>query len=92
MINSAVAGYAPFLLVKLIVFPEFAHSAPVFATAQELSEKLAVEIPNEHTRRIQEKAKEHNVTFKPARCSKRIKIQKRAFQHELFDCARRNFV
>ncbi len=61
MIDSAVAGSAPFLPVKLIVFPEFAHAAPVFATAKELIEKLAVEIPNEHTERIWEKAKEHNV-------------------------------
>ncbi len=61
MIDSAVAGSAPFLPVKLVVFPEFAHAAPVFATAQELIEKLAVEIPNEHTERLQQKAKEHNI-------------------------------
>jgi formamidase len=61
MIDSAVAGSAPFLPVKLIVFPEFAHAAPVFASASELLEKLAVEIPNEHTERIREKAKEHNI-------------------------------
>ena len=29
MIDSAVMGSAPFLPVRLIVFPEFAHSAPV---------------------------------------------------------------
>ena len=61
MIDSAVAGSAPFLPVKLVVFPEFAHAAPVFPTAAELIEKLAVEIPNEHTTRICEKAKEHNI-------------------------------
>ncbi|CAA9432901.1 MAG: Nitrilase/cyanide hydratase and apolipoprotein N-acyltransferase [uncultured Pyrinomonadaceae bacterium] len=61
MIDSAVAGAAPFLPVKLIVFPEFAHAAPVFPIAAELIEKLAVEIPNEHTTRIWEKAKEHNI-------------------------------
>ena len=61
MIDSAVAGAAPFLPVKLVVFPEFAHAAPVFATAEELIEKLAVEIPNEHTMRIQQKAKEYNI-------------------------------
>ena len=31
MIESAVAGSAPFLPVRLVVFPEFAHAAPVFA-------------------------------------------------------------
>ena len=39
MIDSAVAGSAPFLPVRLIVFPEFAHSAPVFASVAELLEK-----------------------------------------------------
>lgn len=61
MIDSAVAGSAPFLPVKLIVFPEFAHAAPVFATAAELIEKLAVEIPNEHTEKLEQKAREYNV-------------------------------
>lgn len=61
MIDSAVAGSAPFLPVKLIVFPEFAHAAPVFPTAAELIEKLAVEIPNEHTERLEQKAKEYGV-------------------------------
>jgi predicted amidohydrolase len=61
MIDSAVIGSAPFLPVKLIVFPEFAHAAPVYATAQELIKKLAVEIPNEHTERIAEKAREHDI-------------------------------
>ena len=61
MIDSAVAGAAPFLPVRLIVFPEFGHSAPVFETAKELHEKLAVSIPNEHTERLQQKAREHDV-------------------------------
>ena len=61
MIDSAVAGSAPFLPVRLIVFPEFAHSAPIFATARELVDKLAVEIPNQHTERIESKAKEHGI-------------------------------
>ena len=30
MIDAAVAGSAPFLPVRLVVFPEFAHAAPVF--------------------------------------------------------------
>src|SRR5919112_3213354 len=61
MIDSAVAGSAPFLPVKLVVFPEFAHAAPVFPTAAELIEKLAVQIPNEHTERLQQKAKEYDI-------------------------------
>jgi predicted amidohydrolase len=61
MIDSAIAGSAPFLPVRLVVFPEFAHAAPVFPTAQELIEKLAVEIPNEHTEKLEQKAREHNI-------------------------------
>jgi predicted amidohydrolase len=61
MIDSAVAGSAPFLPVRLLVFPEFAHAAPVFATAKELIEKLAVEIPNEHTELLERKAREYDI-------------------------------
>jgi len=61
MIDSAVAGSAPFLPVRLIVFPEFAHAAPVFASVAELVDKLAVPVPNEHTERLGIKAREHNV-------------------------------
>ena len=61
MIDSAVAGSAPFLPVWLVVFPEFAHAAPVFASAGELKSKLAVEIPNEHTERLADKAREHGI-------------------------------
>lgn len=61
LIDSAIAGAAPFLPVKLVTFPEFAHAAPVFPTVAELLEKLAVEIPNEHTDRLQAKAKEHGI-------------------------------
>ncbi len=34
MIDSAVAGHAPFLPVRLVVFPEFAHAAPIFETCR----------------------------------------------------------
>ena len=61
MIDSAVAGSAPFLPVRLVVFPEFAHAAPVFPTVAELLEKLAVEIPNQHTERLTQKAREHDI-------------------------------
>jgi formamidase len=61
MIDSAVAGSAPFLPVRLVVFPEFAHAAPVFPSAKELIEKLAIEIPNEHTERLEMKAREYDI-------------------------------
>lgn len=61
MIDSAVIGSTPFLPVRLVVFPEFAHSAPVFPDAAQLIKKLAVEIPNQHTDRLHKKAKEYNI-------------------------------
>ena len=61
MIDAAVAGSAPFLPVRLVVFPEFAHAAPVFATVGELLARLALPIPNEHTDRLERKAREHGV-------------------------------
>src|SRR5579883_2351245 len=61
MIDHAVVGYGPFFDVKLIVFPEFAHAAPIYETAGELIERLAVPIPNEHTDRYVKKARERGV-------------------------------
>ena len=61
MIESAVAGSAPFLPVRLVVFPEFAHSAPIYPSVQELLDRLAVPVPNEHTERLLEKARQHEI-------------------------------
>lgn len=43
LVDRAVVGYGPFGDVRLIVFPEFFHAAPIYTTAKELHEKLAVE-------------------------------------------------
>jgi predicted amidohydrolase len=67
MIDSALAGAAPFLPVRLVVFPEFGHAAPVFPTLGELREKLAVEIPNEHTDRVHARRRSTASTSRPAR-------------------------
>jgi formamidase len=61
LIDSAVIGAIPFLPVRLVTFPEFAHSAPVFEKLADLRAKIAVEIPNEHTDRLQAKAKEYGI-------------------------------
>jgi formamidase len=58
MIDQAVEGYEPFFDVRLVVFPEFAHAAPIYPTVDELLDTLAVPIPNEHTQRYHEKAKQ----------------------------------
>lgn len=61
MVDAAVAGSQPFLPVRLVVFPEFAHAAPVYASAADLLAHLTVPIPNEHTERLASKAREHGV-------------------------------
>ena len=61
MIENAIAGAAPFLPVRLVVFPEFAHAAPIYPTLAELRDKLAVPIPNEQTERLAEAARAHGI-------------------------------
>jgi predicted amidohydrolase len=65
-IDRAAVGYAPFGDVRLVVFPEFGHAAPVYETAEELHDKLAVPVPNEHTDRYHAKAKERNLFVQTA--------------------------
>jgi predicted amidohydrolase len=66
MIDRAVMGYAPFFPVKLLVFPEFGHAAPIYPTVEDLMERLAVPIPNEHTDRYRHKARQHGVYIQTA--------------------------
>jgi formamidase len=61
LIEQTVVGYSPFLPVRLMVFPEFSHAAPVYDTLKELREKLGVPIPNEHTEAVLQKAREYGV-------------------------------
>ncbi len=61
MIDSAVLGYEPFFPVRLVVFPEFAHTPPIYPTVPELAERLAVPIPNEHTQRYEQRARHHGI-------------------------------
>ena len=58
MIDFAVGGYEPFFDVRLVVFPEFAHAAPVYDTADKLLVHLALPIPNDFTDRYHRKARE----------------------------------
>jgi len=61
MVDYAVTSYEPFFDVRLVVFPEFAHAAPIYPTVEKLSEQLAVPIPNEHTDRYAHKARQLGV-------------------------------
>lgn len=66
MIDMAVSGYEPFMDVKLLVFPEFGHAAPVYKTVDQLLKNLTLEIPNEHTDLYVKKAKELDVYIQTA--------------------------
>jgi predicted amidohydrolase len=66
MIDRAVGGYEPVFGVRLVVFPEFGHAAPIYPTVEELLDRLAVTIPNEHTDRYQQKARELGIYIQTA--------------------------
>src|SRR5688572_25652546 len=51
MAENTIVGYEPFFDVRLLVFPEFAHAAPIYDSVAKLGERLAVDVPNEHTDR-----------------------------------------
>ena len=61
MVDMAVEGYDPFMDIRLLVFPEFGHAAPIYTSASELLSKLTVPIPSEHTERYLDKARELEV-------------------------------
>jgi predicted amidohydrolase len=49
IVEQTIVGYEPFFDVRLLVFPEFAHAAPIYDTVAGLRGKLALPVPNEHT-------------------------------------------
>lgn len=65
MVDHAVTGYEPFFPVRLVVFPEFAHAAPIYPSAEEIHDLLALPVPNEFTDRYVEKARQWGVYIAP---------------------------
>jgi predicted amidohydrolase len=61
MLERAVVGYGPFGDVRLVVFPEFSHAAPIYETAEEIHDRLAIRIPNEHTDRYSTVARNRGI-------------------------------
>ncbi|MEE8459606.1 MAG: nitrilase-related carbon-nitrogen hydrolase [Phycisphaerales bacterium] len=59
IVEHTIKGYEPFFDVRLLVFPEFSHAAPIYDTVAKLRDRLAVELPNEHTDRYTALAKKH---------------------------------
>jgi formamidase len=49
--EQTLTGYEPFFDVRLLVFPEFAHAAPIYDSVEKLRVHLAIPVPNEHTDR-----------------------------------------
>ena len=44
---------------RLLVFPEFAHAAPIYDSVRKLRDRLAVPVPNEHTDRYEALCRKH---------------------------------
>ena len=61
LIEQAVVGYRPFGDVRLLVFPEFFHAAPIYPEVGQLLEHLAVEITPDLLAPYVKKAKEHRI-------------------------------
>ena len=59
MVEHTIIGYEPFFDVRLLVFPEFAHAAPVIDSVAGLRKRLAVPVPNEHTDRYEALARQY---------------------------------
>jgi len=59
MVEQTILGYEPFFDVRLLAFPEFAHTVPIYQTVSELKNRLAVEVPNEHTDAYERLAKKY---------------------------------
>jgi hypothetical protein len=76
LVDSGVTGAVPFLPVRFGVFPEFAHAAPIFATLEELRQKLAVPIPNELLRIMRRRAFSHANNFAGAKFEVRMNSSK----------------
>ena len=57
--ENTIIGYEPFFDVRLLVFSEFAHAAPIYSSVAELREHLAVPLPNEHTENYEKLARKY---------------------------------
>ena len=66
MIEKTVLGYEPFFDVRLFVLPEFGHQVPIYPKAQEIHQKLAVELPNKHTDRYHKLCKKYGIYIQTA--------------------------
>jgi predicted amidohydrolase len=66
LIEQTVLGYEPFFDVRLFVLPEFGHQVPIYQTAKELYDKIAIELPNEYTDKYQRLCKKQGIYIQTA--------------------------
>ena len=59
IIEQTIVGYEPFFDVRLLAFPEFAHTVPIHDNVEQLLADVAVELPNEHTAVYEELARRY---------------------------------
>ena len=64
MVDMAVTGYEPFMDVKLLVFPEFGHAAPVYKTSQDLLKISQLKFPTSTQNYMKKKQKSLAFIFK----------------------------
>lgn len=66
LIEQTVLGYEPFFDVRLFVLPEFGHQVPIYQTAKEIHDKLAVELPNQYTTQYQKLCQKYGIFIQTA--------------------------
>ncbi len=76
MVEQTITGYEPFFDVRLFVFPEFAHAAPIYDSVGELRERLAMELPNEHTDAYHALAKQYGCYIQTGSFLERVSDRK----------------
>ena len=93
MIDAAVAGSAPFLPVRLVVFPEFAHAAPVFADRRGAARQARRSDPQRaHRPAAPQGARARRLHPDRHRCSRQDRaLARRGVQHHLPDRTRTGF-
>ena len=68
IIEQTITGYEPVFDVRLLVFPEFAHTPPAYKTIEGLREHLAVPVPNEYTDQYEKLAKKYGCYIQTGSC------------------------
>ena len=66
LIEKTLIGYEPFFDIRLFVLPEFGHQVPIYESAQEIHDKLAIELPNEHTDKYHKLCKKYGIYIQTA--------------------------